>query len=351
MIILLLLSYTASHTPKLLIMKKLLRIIGYSLLVIIVLVAGLLTYIKMAMPNVGPAPDLKVDGTPERIQRGKYLANCVTVCVDCHSTRDWNKFMAPLIQGTMGKGGERFDSRQGFPGTYYAKNITPEGISRYTDGELFRLITTGVTKEGRAMFPVMPYHYYGKMDSEDIKSLIAYLRTLAPLTNKPPESVSDFPMNFIINTIPEKAVPVKLPARTDQVAYGAYMTNAAACIECHTPVKRGQIMEEFAFSGGRSFIMADGSVVRSANLTPDPETGLGNWTKEQFIARFKLYADTAFQPGHVNPGEFNTIMPWLTYTQMDKEDLAAIFTYLKQVKIIKNTVVKFTVASNATAAK
>ena len=53
-------------------------------------------------------------------------------------------------------GGDVFDQKFGFPGKYYAKNITPEGISRYTDGELFRVITTGVTKEGKALFPVMP---------------------------------------------------------------------------------------------------------------------------------------------------------------------------------------------------
>jgi hypothetical protein len=266
--------------------------------------------------------------------------------VDCHSTRDWNKFLAPLIKGTIGKGGERFDNQQGFPGIYYSKNITPEGINRYTDGELFRVITTGVTKEGRAMFPVMPYHYYGKMDPEDIKSLIAYLRTLDPIDNKVLESVSDFPMNFIINTIPEESSPKKLPNKSDLLAYGAYMTNAAACIECHTPVKRGQILEELSFSGGRSFILPDGSVVRSANLTRDVETGLGTWTKEQFVNRFKLYADSAYQPSHVKPGEFNTIMPWLTYTQMDKDDLAAIYIYLSQVKAISNKVVKFTAALN-----
>jgi hypothetical protein len=158
-------------------------------------------------------------------------------------------------------------------------------------------------------------------------------------------------MNFIINTIPEKSSPKKLPNKSNLLAYGAYMTNAAACIECHTPVKRGQILEELAFSGGRSFILPDGSVVRSANLTPDAETGLGKWTKEQFVNRFKLYADPAYKPFHVKPGEFNTIMPWLTYTQMDKDDLAAIYTYLSQVKAINNKVVKFTAASNGLAAK
>jgi mono/diheme cytochrome c family protein len=332
-------------------MKKVAKVTGYFLLVLIVIVVALLTYIKVALPNVGAAPDLKVENTPERIARGKYLANCVTVCVDCHSTRDWNKFLAPITEGTLGRGGERFDKQQGFPGTYYSRNITPAGISRYTDGELFRLITTGVTKEGRAMFPVMPYPYYGKMDPEDIKSIIAYLRSLPAIDNPVPESASDFPMNFIINTIPKKATPGKIPSKSDQPAYGAYITNATACIECHTPVKRGQIIEEFAFSGGREFTLGDGSVVRSANITPDKKTGIGNWTEEQFVSRFKMYADTSFHPQQVKPGEFNSIMPWLTYTNMNREDLAAIYTYLKQLKPIEKTVVKFTPAANAVAAR
>jgi mono/diheme cytochrome c family protein len=326
-------------------MKKILKILGYVFLVIILVITGLLIYVKVALPNVGAAPELAVGHSASQVERGKYLANSVAVCMDCHSTRDWSKFLAPLIEGTFGRGGERFDKKIGFPGVYYSKNITPSGISRYSDGELFRLITTGVTKEGRSMFPVMPYHYYGKMDPEDIKCIIAYIRTLSPIENRVPESVSDFPMNFIINTIPQKATFQRIPDKSDRLAYGAYMTNASACIECHTPVKRGQIMEELAFSGGREFILPDGSMVRSANLTPDKETGLGHWTEEQFVNRFKIYSDSSFKPQLVKAGGFNTIMPWLTYTSMTKEDLAAIYTFLKQVKTIKNKVVNFTPAS------
>jgi mono/diheme cytochrome c family protein len=332
-------------------MKKVFKIIGYFFLAVIAIAAGLLVYVKTALPNVGAAPDLKVDNSPESIQRGRYLANGVTVCIDCHSTRDWTKFLAPLTEGTIGKGGERFDKKQGFPGIFYSKNITPSGISRYTDGELFRLITTGVTKEGRAMFPVMPYHYYGQMDPKDINCIIAYIRTLAPIDNKVIESVSDFPMNFIINTIPQKANPRKLPEKSDRAGYGAYMTNASACIECHTPVRTGQIIQELSFSGGREFTLPDGSVVRSNNLTPDKETGLGSWTEELFISRFKAYADPAYLTHLVKPGEFNSIMPWLMYSKMDKEDLAAIYTYLKQVKSINNRVVKFTPVANTNSIK
>jgi mono/diheme cytochrome c family protein len=323
-------------------MKKFFKILGYIVLIAILVIAGLLTYVKKALPNVGPAPTLSFDYTPERVARGKYLANCVTVCMDCHSTRDWTRFSGPLKAGTLGKGGERFDKTQGFPGVYYSRNITPAGITRYTDGELYRLITTGVTKEGRAMFPVMPYRHYGKMDPEDIKSIIAYVRSLAPIENKVQESVSDFPMNFIINTIPTKAIPEQMPARSDTLAYGKYMVNASGCIECHTNVKRGQIIPELAFSGGREFNFPDHSVVRSANITPDEVSGIGSWTKEMFIQRFKAYADSNFVLPTVKPGEFNSVMPWNMYSRMTEEDLSAIYAYLRSVKPISNKVVKFT---------
>ncbi|HZE85737.1 MAG TPA: cytochrome C, partial [Puia sp.] len=65
-------------------MRKALRILGYILLTIILLVAGLLIYVKTALPNVGKAPDLTVDRSPEHVERGRYLANAVNLCIDCH---------------------------------------------------------------------------------------------------------------------------------------------------------------------------------------------------------------------------------------------------------------------------
>jgi mono/diheme cytochrome c family protein len=326
-------------------MKKLFKILGILLVIVIVAITALLLFVKMALPDVGEAEDVKIDYTADRIARGEYLANCVNVCMDCHSVRDWSKFSGPLTPGTFGQGGDRFDQNAGLPGVFYARNITPEGISRYTDGELFRVITTGVTKEGRAMFPLMPYPYYGKMDQEDIYSIIAYLRSLPSIKNDVPESVADFPMNFIINTIPQKANLTKRPDPSDELAYGAYMVNAAGCIECHTQLSdKGQIIMESAFAGGREFHFPNGAVVRSANITPDKETGLGTWTKESFIQRFKSYADSSYVIPTVSPDEFNTIMPWTMYAKMKEQDLAAIYAYLQTVKPIASTVTKFTAA-------
>ena len=323
-------------------MKKVLKVIGVILAIIILIVGSLITYVVLALPDVGDAPEVKIDPTAERIERGRYLANAVNVCMDCHSTRDWSKFSGPVVPGTAGKGGELFDHTMGFPGIYYSRNITPSGIGRYTDGELYRVITTGVTKEGKAMFPVMPYPYYGKMDDEDVYSLIAYLRTLAPIENQVTKSVSDFPMSIILNTIPSKGTPIKRPEVADSIAYGAYMTNASGCIECHSPVAKGQIISELAFSGGREFSMPGGGVIRSANISQDVETGIGKWSKEQFIMRFKAYTDSTYVPPTVASGEFNTIMPWMMYGNMTEEDLGAIYTYLRTIPAQKNQVTKFT---------
>ena len=312
-------------------MKNVFKIFAAVLLLAVFLIGGIIIYVRMALPNVGAAESLKIELTPERVERGRYLANSVTVCMDCHSTRDWSKFSGPLTDGTLGKGGDRFGQEVGMPGVFYAKNITPAGISRYTDGELLRVITTGVNKDGRAMFPLMPYLFYGKMDREDIFSIIAYLRTLEAIENAVPESVPDFPMSLIINTIPKKADHMALPDTTDQLAYGAYLVNASGCIECHTQVEKGQIIKALAFSGGREFRFPDGSAVLSANITADKNTGIGNWTKEQFLARFKMYADTSYSLPDVKPGEFNTIMPWTMYSKMREEDLASVFEYLQTV--------------------
>lgn len=323
-------------------MKKIFKVIAYLLGVLVVLIVCGVAFVNFTFPKVSPAPDLTIDHSPDRVARGAYLANHITVCVDCHSERDFSLFSGPIKEGTYGSGGDRFDHSMGFPGVFYAKNITPTGISDYSDGELYRLITTGVTNEGRPMFPLMPYSYYGKMDPEDIYDIISYIRTLAPIDKDVPESKADFPVSLILKTIPKDATPQTKPEKTDQVAYGSYLINAAACVECHTPAdEQGTLLPGKEYAGGRAFQSPDGSVVRSANLTQDVETGIGSWSEDIFVGKFKQYLDSGYHLPKVQPGEFNTIMPWVMYAGMEESDLKAIFAYLKTVAPISNQVVKF----------
>ncbi|MCC7301022.1 MAG: c-type cytochrome [Bacteroidia bacterium] len=322
-------------------MKRIFKITGYAIVTIIFIVAGLVSYVKYALPDVGPAPELKVEISDERTARGHYLANHVMLCMDCHSTRDWNVFSGPMVAGTEGKGGEKFDQTLGFPGKYIAPNITPFSLKEWTDGEIFRAVTAGVSKDGRALFSVMPHHNYGKLDSNDILAVISYIRTLEPIQNETESPVSDFPMNFIINTIPQKPAFNTVPPSSDRINYGKYMITAAGCGDCHTKQEKGKFVGEM-YAGGFEFKLPDGSVVISSNITPDPETGIGKWTSEQFVKRFKSYADSGYVHPRVNAGDFQTVMPWTMYAGMSETDLAAVFSFLQSLQPVKNEVVKFT---------
>jgi mono/diheme cytochrome c family protein len=322
-------------------MKKIVKITITVIGMAVAIITCMLTYVKYALPDVADAPDIKIEYTKQRIERGKYLANNVTMCVDCHSQRDYSKFGAPMVPGTTGQGGELFGRAMGFPGNYYAPNITPYGVGQWTDGELLRAITTGVSKDGHALFPIMPYPNFGQLDKEDIYSIIAYVRSLEPIKNDVPKSESDFPINFIINTIPQEPTFSLIPPKEELIAYGKYMFTAVGCNECHTPQEQGQPIEEKFLAGGFEFPFPDGTVVRSLNITPDKETGIGTWTEQQFVSRFKQYSDSTYTPHLVANGEFKTVMPWLYYTHMKEEDLKAIFAYLQTVPPIENKVQKF----------
>lgn len=321
-------------------MKKLLRALLFIVGVLIILVGISAGYVYFFLPNVGKATDLKIAITPQRVERGKYLAMNVAVCIDCHSTRDWSKFAGPIVPGTEGKGGEQFPRELGFPGNFYARNITPDHLSSWTDGEIFRAVSSGVSKDGTALFPLMPYQHYGIADKEDVYSIIAYIRTLAPIKNEPPVSKADFPVNILMHLAPAKPVFVTMPSPTDTVKYGEYLVNMASCMTCHSKENKGDIIKGTEFGGGREFPLPWGTV-RSANITMH-STGISYMNREQFLARFAVYSDTAYRSPAMGANDFNTPMPWMMYSRMKTSDLAAIYAFLKTVKPIDNKVNKFT---------
>ncbi|TGN17406.1 cytochrome C [Leptospira idonii] len=294
-----------------------------------------------AFPKQEKPESITIERTSARWERGRYLANAVAACMDCHSQRDWNLYAGPIVPGSLGAGGEEFNQKLGFPGKYFAPNITPDSLGDWTDGEIKRAITTGVSKNGRPLFPVMPYLNYGKMDSEDIDSIIVYLRSLEPIKKEIPQSESDFPMNLIIRTIPTKANFTQIPKPSDRLEYGKYLFTAASCADCHTKQEKGKPIEGMELAGGFEFPMGDGSVVRSSNITPDRETGIGNWSEDRFVNLFKSFDSKTYKPHVVEKEGYNTIMPWGMYGNMTKEDLSAIFAYLQTVKPIRNEVIRF----------
>lgn len=325
-------------------MKKYIKYPLYTVVALIIAATAVLAYIFTFLPNVGKAPDLKVEITPEKVERGKYLALHVMLCADCHSTRDFSLFSGPPEPGTEFVGGEVFDQSMGFPGRFISPNITPAGIGNWTDGELFRLISTGVKRDGEPIFPVMPYQEYGKIDPDDIEAVIAYLRTLDPIESNHPKSEVDFPFNIILRTIPDKANFTKKPPESDRIAYGKYIFTAAACGDCHTRFENGSLVGPLG-GGGREFAFPDGSIVRSANLTPH-ETGIKSFSRESFVQHFKVYSDSTVNLPNVQPGDFQTLMPWAMYADMKERDLQAIYDYLQTLEPYDNFVEHYTPAEN-----
>lgn len=323
-------------------MKKFLKFFGGVVILLIVALLGFLIYFNSAYPDVDPPATVKVQITPERIARGEYLANHVTVCMDCHSSRDWSKFSGPITPGTLGKGGDRFDENMGFPGVVYAKNITPAALNTWTDGELMRAITNGVNKDDQAFFPLMPYLSYNHLTQEDLYSIVAYIRSLPPIEGSTPETELNFPLNFIVKTIPPKEYhPTPEINKNNPSEYGGYLVKIGGCFDCHTPSVKGEFIEGKEFAGGGEFNLP-GGLLKSANITPDPATGIGSWTKEQFVKRFKAYDPDSNQVPSVAMTDYNTIMPWTMYSGMTEEDLGAIYEYLLTLKPIANNVARWT---------
>lgn len=294
-------------------------------------------------PSVAPPKDTTVAHTPERLARGAYLAHHVAECIDCHSTRDETRFAQPRVLGSEGKGGVTYDAALGFPGTIVTPNITPAALSTWTDGEIDRAITAGVSKSGRALFPLMPYPAFAGLCQDDVDAIVAYLRTLQPIEHTPPTTALSFPMSLIVNVIPKDTPrPPCPPARAEgesaeaaqknAVARGAYLANAATCIECHSVAKRGQVVAETAWAGGRSFKVKTSvgiGTVTAPNLTPAGI--LGSLNEEAFLARMRAHGDGSDGGVIVDAGAMQSVMSWTAYAGMTDDDLKDLFAFLQQL--------------------
>jgi mono/diheme cytochrome c family protein len=307
----------------------------------ILIPSAVLAWLYLRRPATAPPSTIKVAMTPERIARGKYLFEQVCDCGGCHSQRDFTRFGGPTVEGRTGAGNVLSAFLEELPGTVVAANITSDpdtGIGLWTDGEKIRAIREGIDKHGRVLFPMMPYTGYRSMSDEDVQALVAYLNTLPPVKNLLVGTQLKFPVNLMITGVPQPAGTVPPTDRSKRLAYGQYLVNMAGCSDCHTPMKRGQPVEEQAFAGGRVFATNAGTVV-SANITPDTETGIGKWSEEFFLKKFYDYKDyVEHGPPQIQSSKSFTLMPWLNFSQLPPEDLGAIYTYLKTLKPVHHAV-------------
>jgi mono/diheme cytochrome c family protein len=296
-------------------------------------------YLYWREPSIAPPSDVKVAMTRERVARGKYIFEIAADCDGCHSLRDFSHFGGPVTESGRGQG-QVFPPEIGLPGKVTASNITPDketGIGNWTDGEKIRAIREGISRDGHALFPMMPYANYRHMSDEDVYSLVAYLNSLPPVKNPLPKTDIQFPVSLLIKSVPQPADSVPEPDRSDKIKYGEYLVTIAGCTGCHTPSDKGKPLKGMRLAGGEVFRLA-GAVVVSANITPDPETGIGRWSEQDFLDKFYQYREYAEKCSpEIGPESF-TLMPWLAFSQRPPEELSAIFAYLKAQPAVYHSV-------------
>ena len=311
------------------------RILGYTVFGLLVALAVAITFTIGWRPFIGPKArpltDRKFDVTPIRLARGRYLAENVAGCMDCHSPHDWTQRDSPITPGMEGAGEQM--PVAGLPGVVYPPNLTPDpetGAGTWTDDQLARAIREGVGHDGRALFPLMPYQNFASMSDEDLASVVVFLRSLPPVHNVVPPTQIIFPVKYLMRSVPQPiTAPVPAPDLSTQVKQGAYLVTVGGCRDCHTPEdKHGNPIPSLDLAGG-FVLQGPWGYVASANITPDP-SGIPYYTDALFLQ--------ALRTGYVGTRKLSQIMPWSAFRGMTDQDLLAIFAYLKTVPPVHHRV-------------
>jgi mono/diheme cytochrome c family protein len=267
----------------------------------------------------------------ELVAKGQYIFSLAGGCA-CHSDP----------KGTQHAGGRAFP----IPfGTVYSTNLTADketGLGGWTDQQIADAITKGIRRDGSRSLPVMPYGPYSGMTQDDVKALIAFLRTLKPVSNPTTELQASVPM---LRSVAAEgwlkafgqfftAPPMAPKSGIDR---GKYLSeHVAICGDCHTPRSSiGVPNRSMYMAGAGKDIGPLGE--RVPNITPDNETGIGAWKREE-IAHL-LITGTKPDLDYVRGLMYDVIQGTSHgYRNMSREDALAIADYLKSIPAIKHKV-------------
>lgn len=274
-------------------------------------------------------PDYHVQVTPEKVARGKKIV--LTLCANCHLNKNTG-----VLTGTQMREAPEF-------GKLYSQNITADktyGIGEWTDGELLFLLRTGIKRNGQYTPPYMAKLPH--MSDDDIESVIAFLRSddamvaaaAVPDTACEPSFLTKFLCLVAFKPLPFPEKPVPNPDTTNIVEYGKYLTFNNDCWTCHSATfEKLNVLDpplSFGYMGGGNPLKnPEGQTIISSNLTPDTETGIGNWTEEQFVKALRY---------GLRDGEPALRYPMVPFNHLTDSEAKAIYAYLKTVPAIKNKV-------------
>jgi mono/diheme cytochrome c family protein len=287
-------------------MKRLLKWVAMLAAVALLAVSALVAYVYVASGRVMARtytvtpPSVPIPADAASIARGKYLAEKVAVCTECHGAdlggqvvHD-NVPMGRLVAANLTRG------RGGLP-------------ADYADADFVRVLTHGVKRDGRSVIfmPVIDYVF----TPEDLGAIIAYVKSVPPVDRTVPTmSVGpmaralglfvDFPLasaSLIDHGTPRLA---PRPAPGDAAAMGKYLVSSAGCQGCH----------------GATLAGGSGPPPGGANITP---VGIGEWGERDFMVALRTHR-------RPNGSAIDEVMP-RGYGDMTDADLASIFAYLRTV--------------------
>jgi mono/diheme cytochrome c family protein len=271
----------------------------------------------------------KAVASPEAFARGKELA--FSNCAGCHYDHAVNKFIGTQIHDVPGIAGKVFSANLTHSKT---NGITP----KYTDAELRYLFKTGIARDGR----YLAYMLRPNMADEDINAIIVYLRsddaalsaadTTVGLTHF--TFIGKAYMNLKAKPIPYKA-DVKMPAKNDPVAQGYYLVDNLGCFHCHSKTLKSldylyPDKTKGYLAGGIKFKGEKGADLYASNITPDKNTGIGNYTEAEFLK--------ALKDGVAPDRKLKIPMP--KFSMLKDSEINAIYAYLQTVKPKYNVVKK-----------
>ena len=283
----------------------------------LILAAALVVY--LSHPGLMPqsAKTTEVSATSQTISRGEYLARAGD-CVACHSQPTGKPFAGGRPMATPF-------------GSFYVPNITPDdetGIGRWTSDEFYRMMHTGVSRDGSLMYPVMPFASYTKVTRADSDAIFAYLMSVPPVTLANRPHALNFPFNQRDVLLGWRTLYFKQgeyvaeAKQTAQWNRGAYLVQGLGhCAMCHTAINAlGGSSESKAFEGG----MIPNQNWYAPSLTSNREAGLGSWEVQDI-------ADL-LQAGASHRGAVYGPMAEVVYNSLQylsDEDAQAMAVYLK----------------------
>ena len=267
--------------------------------------------------------------------RGKYLMNAAG-CWGCHGQN-----LAGYQDGRAASQPDSAPYGQAFKGPFgviTAKNLTsdPEtGLGGWSDSDIEQALRAGKSKSGRQLHPIMPYPNFAGMAEQDVKDLIAYLRSVPPVKNPVPETrlTSAAPP-----APPGRGFPASAP--TSGVSRGEYLVlNVAGCGDCHTPSDAQGAPDRTKWLAGNAVPGETGFQI-APNITPSQKTGIGAWTEAQIAQLLR----TGERPGR-SPvvglmaeviGIGHPAFQGFGFSQLNDLDRLAIAQYLKSIPAVEN---------------